>query len=673
MSKDALAAIGGRQLTIVRELGGRRVPTQAAHWGGASNAELVVVQQWRVDEDEAVALGALDAAQALARVRHPNFARVRDAVKREGKIALVSDWIDGVTLTDLYARAQEKNVTVPFGVALRIVLDVLAGLTAIHGARDRAGKPLTIFHGALSPDQVIVGSDGIARVLSPSPGAPTLETGGAATIRFAAPELLLGDETADARVDVYSAGVMLWETLAGKKLFEETTAGAILTRHLAGKVESAPSRKDPPWAESLGAIAQHAIATDPGSRTMSAADVTNEVRKHAGLHLPRPTEVASLVESIAGDTIASRREVLSPPGAKKEVRGPVTFARKPMVVKTTAMGIAPPIEAPPAAVATPAPERAPAAAPAPAPATETKTTPAPVEATPIVAAPAPAPVPVAAPATSPSPSPSPAPVVAAPQKPALPAPKAPPPSPAPSPVVAPVAAPVAAATAIEPPKAIEPPPRSFEEIADDEVEIAPPSAPLAAPIELPKIPPLTAPPSVAEVADRAAATTPATLPLPDDGTARKRRRGIVIIAIALCVGLLLVVGVSSLFGGKNEHEEGPGAHASATTTSQPTTLAAHTDSTTTAGTTTAGTTSTTSTSTAATNTTTTAAATNATATATDTATATTTTTAPTAAVSPAPPDTTTTSQPTTTTAPVPTPATTKSTPKTKPTYDPLGI
>ena len=48
MTKDALAAIGGRQLTIVRELGARRVPTQAAHWGSGSNTELVVVQQWRV-------------------------------------------------------------------------------------------------------------------------------------------------------------------------------------------------------------------------------------------------------------------------------------------------------------------------------------------------------------------------------------------------------------------------------------------------------------------------------------------------------------------------------------------------------------------------------------------------------------------------------------------------
>src|SRR5439155_8219658 len=190
----------------------------------------------------------------------------REAVRREDAIVLVSDWIDGVTFADLQSRAAEKGTPIPFPVALRIVLDVLAGLTAIHGARDRSGKALTLFHGALSLDQVVIGLDGIARVLSPSPGAPTLETGGPTTIRFAAPELLLGDETADGRVDVYSAGVMLWEALAGRKLFDETTAGAILTRHLAGKVDPAPARKDPPWAEPLGPIAQHAIATDPGSR-----------------------------------------------------------------------------------------------------------------------------------------------------------------------------------------------------------------------------------------------------------------------------------------------------------------------------------------------------------------------------------------------------------------------
>ena len=149
--------------------------------------------------------------------------------------------------------------------ALRMLLDLLAGLTALHETRSAEGSGFV--HGELVPGLVRVDAQGIARL---QPLAPwQWQTVEAAIsphhLGHLAPERLLGDAI-DRRADVYSAGVLLWEALAGKRLFEQDSVDEIVTRLMGGKVLLPELPPELAWAIPLKAVAMRALSVDPAQR-----------------------------------------------------------------------------------------------------------------------------------------------------------------------------------------------------------------------------------------------------------------------------------------------------------------------------------------------------------------------------------------------------------------------
>ena len=148
--------------------------------------------------------------------------------------------------------------------ALRILLDLLAGLTALHETQTEAGAGFV--HGELSPAFVRVDQQGIARLVPLAPwhfsadSAPLPEHLG-----HVAPERLLGDEV-DRRADVFSAGVLLWEALAGRRLFEDHSVDQIVVRLLGGKIQVPALPPELSWAIPLKAVAMRALSVDPAQR-----------------------------------------------------------------------------------------------------------------------------------------------------------------------------------------------------------------------------------------------------------------------------------------------------------------------------------------------------------------------------------------------------------------------
>jgi serine/threonine protein kinase len=245
-------------------------------------------------------------ARRLATLEHPNIARTRDVVVDGQEVLVVSEFIDGVRWSDIVSAPRRVSLE----IALRVLLDALSGLSAVHNLRDAKREPLKLVHGELTPDCLVLGMDGIARVVSTCRLRSATARPGRDGNAYLAPEVLLEDETADARADVYSVGVMLWEALSGRPLFPNTQPSAIVTLLLSGKVVRASIPDGSPWAAPLADVASRALSADPEKRFPSAAALATELRRIAGPRLAPPVRVAAFVRAMFGDRVQARRAEL---------------------------------------------------------------------------------------------------------------------------------------------------------------------------------------------------------------------------------------------------------------------------------------------------------------------------------------------------------------------------
>src|SRR5215472_12533797 len=157
----------------------------------------------------------LDEARLAARVRHPNVVTTLDVVSTAGELLLVLEYVHGESLSRLLRATAEAGALVPWRIAAAIVSGVLHGLHAAHEAKSERGEPLDLVHRDVSPQNVTVGVDGVARVLdfgiAKAVGRLTHTRGGLVKGKYSymAPEQVQGIVTR--RSDVFSAAILLWE------------------------------------------------------------------------------------------------------------------------------------------------------------------------------------------------------------------------------------------------------------------------------------------------------------------------------------------------------------------------------------------------------------------------------------------------------------------------------
>lgn len=251
----------------------------------------------------------LKEARIASRIHHPNIVSVVDMGFHEGQPYLVMDYVTGCSFADLL-RAQSDKASV--SAVVSIILDTLAGLHATHSLTDDDGVALDVIHHDVSPHNILVGSDGIARLSDfgvayvrrsikdeeeePNRGKPA----------FTAPERVSGSP-GDKRSDIFAVGVILWTGLTGIPLFEagdvDTTLKNVLT-----KAVPPPSRygRSP---ESLDAICFKALHRSPAKRYQTAEEMLIALRRVAAAEdlLGSPTEVGSWVQHAMGKELDLQR------------------------------------------------------------------------------------------------------------------------------------------------------------------------------------------------------------------------------------------------------------------------------------------------------------------------------------------------------------------------------
>lgn len=252
----------------------------------------------------------LDEARLAGRVRHPNVVSVFDVVAREGELYLIMDYVPGDTLARLarFARAEERDV--PLAIAVSILIGALEGLHAAHEARDEHGHPLGIVHRDISPQNILVGTDGSARILDfgVAKAVGRMQTTRNDQLKgklaYMAPEQLLRGPI-DRGADVYAASIVLWELLTGHRLYQGESE--IETFRLALEAEvRAPSEARPDLPTVLDAIVAKGLARKPSDRFATAREMARALEE-TGLAASL-REVAGWVESVAHDTLAERAQ-----------------------------------------------------------------------------------------------------------------------------------------------------------------------------------------------------------------------------------------------------------------------------------------------------------------------------------------------------------------------------
>jgi serine/threonine-protein kinase len=251
----------------------------------------------------------LDEARMAMRVRHPNVASVLDVVVAADELLIVMQYVAGPPLARFVAKRGQTPTPVPVPIASAIVSDALAGLEAAHEARDERGELLGLVHRDVSPQNLIVGTDGVTRIIDFGVAKAagrlhvTREANVKGKIAYMAPEQLSARDVTR-QADVYGAAVVLWETLTGRRLVTADHEAAI-EQIMLGDFEP-PSRWVPEVSHELDDVVMKGLARNVSTRWATAREMAAALQAAA----PRATltEVEAWVTGHAPAELATLAE-----------------------------------------------------------------------------------------------------------------------------------------------------------------------------------------------------------------------------------------------------------------------------------------------------------------------------------------------------------------------------
>jgi len=247
----------------------------ARQWGESGFFRDVVIKRLfpHLAEHERQLRMFMDEARLLSQLSHPNIPQVYDVSYEEPYWYIAMEYVEGMTVADLWRLGAKAGAVMPTNVALAVIVQACEALHHAHERQDRAGRPLRIVHRDVTPHNVMVTRDGVVKLMDFGVAATSArkdtEAGAVrGTFAYMAPEQVRG-RPLDKRADVFALGVVLYELTTGTRLYRGSDV-QIMTAVVETDAPP-PSSRVPGYPADLEEIVRGALVRDRGSRIPSAA------------------------------------------------------------------------------------------------------------------------------------------------------------------------------------------------------------------------------------------------------------------------------------------------------------------------------------------------------------------------------------------------------------------
>ena len=282
--------LGASRLVVIKEV----LPKLA---GSAEFAEMLVSE-----------------AKLASLLSHANVVKVEDLGREAGALFIAMEYVEGIDLRELLRGCARRKLALPVEFSLRVVIETLKGLDYAHRARGEDGARLGLVHRDVSPSNVLLSFEGEVKVCDfgiarANPLAADLsEDAIVGKAGYMSPEHARGDAL-DARADVFAAGIILWELLAGRRLYKAKEGERLLDAARRAEVPTLEERELPGEAE-LHAIVTRALHTDRADRYATAAAMLFDLEEYAARSrmMASPIRFGEwLLENFGRELVSTRR------------------------------------------------------------------------------------------------------------------------------------------------------------------------------------------------------------------------------------------------------------------------------------------------------------------------------------------------------------------------------
>ncbi|MBX3185980.1 MAG: serine/threonine protein kinase [Labilithrix sp.] len=314
-SAASLGRCGSYELLVELASGGMAT-VYLARAADGRDAPLVAIKRphRHLANDKGFLSMLVDEARLASSIQHDNVVKVREMGFDAGEPFIVLDYVEGASLADVRKELSAVGRAIDPRFAVRIALDALAGLQAAHVLHDDKGRHLGIVHRDVSPHNVLIGCDGLARLtdFGIAKAVDRVQTTRTHEVKgklaYLAPERIDKRRLCTVQSDVFSMAVVVWECIAGRRLFRGDEAIETLQEVVGAPIPSL-RRIGAPISQALDDAILRGLARDLDARYKTAAEFAAALERAGGRqNVATPAEVACLVEALFGERLRVRHE-----------------------------------------------------------------------------------------------------------------------------------------------------------------------------------------------------------------------------------------------------------------------------------------------------------------------------------------------------------------------------
>ncbi len=257
-----------------------------------------------------------DEARIASRIEHVNVAQILDVGEQHSITYLVMEYVDGESLATIHRSLVKKGKGIPEGIILRVLADVCGGLHAAHELREADGRLLRVVHRDVSPQNVLVSSKGIAKLIDFGIAKARDRLAGETKagqlkgkVKYMAPEQAIGGAI-DRRADLWAVGAVLYHLLSGRPPYDaenEVRSLMLLTSGLP------PRPLSPSVHPAVAAVVKRALANHRDERYATAAEMQDglEAAMVAANVVTNAAAVSSFFSEHLADRVQRRKDAVA--------------------------------------------------------------------------------------------------------------------------------------------------------------------------------------------------------------------------------------------------------------------------------------------------------------------------------------------------------------------------